>query len=344
MTVSIVFYALAALALLSGLILLVLAFLAPDHRFERGVVAVIVMLVAGMLLALWLMLANFNWTNMGPGMMFPYENPPTVDEMGPCHICGPKATPEPESAPDQTSLTVSDKVPGCSKVNASASSYEEVWLRSDGSGIYDVTSAGTKLPLDHLYGLAGKNPSNEDHDVLIWDPNTVVAIRGFELWDCGPIADVSIKAQNGLLDEFGYKKSESDNSVGVDHNIVIHYLDGTIVRYDNGADVPLPASMAGVDYASCTVTEPSHQNTPGDVLGGTMTSTLGAPGCVSVFVGTVNGQNVAYTWIGVIERFSYTEGDFWVMPAGTSTASAEGYPEIATAMKNLGLGSIANWK
>lgn len=329
MSAIIVIYVLAAIFMATGLVLLFRAFMAPEGKFDKGLVAVMVMVVAGLTFVIGFLLANAGYDqNMGPGMMFPYRNP---------------ATAQTEAAPNSSPST-SDEVPSCEKVNAPASSYEEVWLRKDGSGIYDVSSAGTKLALDHIYGLAGKNPSTEDHDVMIWDPTTVVAIRGFELWDCGPKAGVSAEAIKELERQFAYKKSESDNSVGVEHNIIIHFEDGTIDSYYNGADVPLPASMAGVDYASCTVTKPSHQNTPGDVLGGTMTSTLGAPGCVSVFVGKVNGQNVAYTWIGVIERFSYTEGDFWVMPAGTSTASAEAYPEIATAMKALGLGSIADWK
>lgn len=330
MTVIIVFYVLAGLMLLGGLILLVRAILAPDRKLEKGIYAVMVLVLAGLFFVIGFMLANFNWTNMGPGTMFPFENPSTVQT---------EADPE-VSAPSMAPITL----PDCVKVNGTAANYEKLWLRTDGSGIYDLSNKGIpSITSEYIYFVGGKNPVNEDHDVFAWDPNTVVAIRGFELWNCGPISAFTPDMVVEQDDKLARQKWENDQSNDIKHNIVIHYPDGTVERYDNGAEVPLPASMKDMDYSACGgVSFPSWQNTPGDVLnsGQPMTSTLGQPGCGSLFIGTRNGAKVAVFWIGVDERFTYTEGNFWVLPAGYSLNDAVNFTVIKQALAELGITTI----
>lgn len=309
---TIVAYVIAALIFLVGLVLLVRAFLAPTMKFEKGVIALGVMALASLIFIVSFLLAN-------------------------------PATAPTEAAPETDSAT-SIVLPDCVKVNGSAANYEKLWLRSDGSGIYDLSNKGIpSITPEYFYFVGGKNPSTGDHDVFAWDPNTVVAIRGFELWNCGPISAFTPEMVVEQLDKSARQKWENDQSNGIKHNIVIHYPDGTVKRYDNGAEVPLPASMKDMNYSACgDVTVPSWQNTPGDVLnsGQPMTSTLGQPGCGSLFIGTRNDAKVAVYWTGVDERFTYTEGNFWVLPAGYSLNDAVNFTAIKQALAELGITTI----
>lgn len=344
MTVIIVCYVLAAIFFLGGLILLVRAFLTPDRKLEKGVYAAMVMAAAGLLFIIGFLLANFNRGNMWPGMMYPANQPAPQAEITPTEEPVTPA-PETEAAPEvSTPSMVLITLPDCVKVNGSAANYEKLWLRTDGSGIFDLSNKGIpSITSEYIYFVGGKNPVNDDHDVFAWDPSTVVAIRGFELWNCGPISAFTPEMVVEQLNKSARQKWENDQSNDIKHNIVIHYPDGTVKRYDNGAEVPLPASMKDMNYSACGgVTVPSWQNTPGDVLnsGQPMTSTLGQPGCGSLFIGTRNGAKVAVFWTGVDERFTYTEGNFWVLPADYSLGDAVNFTGIKQAMAELGVTTI----
>ncbi len=347
-------YVFAAIFLLAGLILLVRAFLAPDHQYEKGVYAVMVLVLAGLVFVVGFLLANFNRGNIGPGMMFPFWNQATVQteaapsasEVAPFEPATTQPEAAPEAVPNLAPSTAPIVLPDCVKVNGTAANYEKLWLRTNGSGIYDLSNKDVpSITSDYFYFVGGKNPVNEDHDIFAWDPNTVVAIRGFELWNCGPIAAFTPKMVVEQQDKLARQKWENDQSNGIKHNIVIHYPDGTVKRYDNGAEVPLPASMKDMNYSACgDVTVPSWQNTPGDVLnsGQPMTSTLGQPGCGSLFIGTRNDAKVAVFWIGVDERFTYSEGNFWVIPVGYTLDDAVNFTAIKQAMAELGITTIQN--
>lgn len=351
MTVIIVCYILAALLLLTGLILIVRAFLAPNRKLEEVIYAGSVIVVAGLIFVIGFLLANFNRNPMSYPMMFPFRNPATVQtEAAPEVVAVEPATTQPEAAPEAVPnlapSTAPIVLPDCVKVNGTAANYEKLWLRTNGSGIYDLSNKDVpSITSDYFYFVGGKNPVNEDHDIFTWDPNTVVAIRGFELWNCGPIAAFTPKMVVEQQDKLARQKWENDQSNGIKHNIVIHYPDGTVKRYDNGAEVPLPASMKDMNYSACgDVTVPSWQNTPGDVLnsGQPMTSTLGQPGCGSLFIGTRNDAKVAVFWIGVDERFTYSEGNFWVIPVGYTLDDAVNFTAIKQAMAELGITTIQN--
>ena len=349
MTVIIVFYALAAVFLLVGLILLVRALLAPNRKLEEVIYAGSVIVVAGLIFVIGFLLANFNRNPMSYPMMFPFRNQATVQTEAAPELSNPDpngpTSVESEAAPDTGSDTPL-ALPDCVKVNGSAANYEKLWLRTDGSGIYDLSNKGiTSITSEYFYFVGGKNPVNEDHDVFAWDPNTVVAIRGFELWNCGPISAFTPEMVVEQLNKSARQKWENDQSNDIKHNIVIHYPDGIVKRYDNGAEVPVPASMVGLNYSACGgVTIPSWQNTPGDVLnsGQPMTSTLGQPGCGSLFIGIRSGVKVAVFWIGVDERFTYTEGNFWVIPVGYTLGDAVNFTAIKQAMAELGITTIQN--
>ncbi|KKU46106.1 MAG: hypothetical protein UX62_C0019G0004 [Microgenomates group bacterium GW2011_GWA2_46_7] len=264
-----------------------------------------------------------------PLMMSPYFNGP--------------APAQPEAAPDTGSVSPI-VLPDCVKVNGTAANYEKLWLRTDGSGIYDLSNKGIpSITSEYFYFVGGKNPVTEDHNIFAWDPSTVVAIRGFELWNCGPISAFNPEMVVEQLNKSARQKWENDQSNGIKHNIIVDYPDGTVKLYPNGAEVPVPASLMGMNYSECGgVSLPSWQNTPGDVLnsGQPMTSTLGQPGCGSLFIGTRNGAKVAVFWIGVDERFTYTEGNFWVLPSGYSLDAAVNFTDIKQALAELGINII----
>lgn len=190
-------YIFAALIFLAGLVLLVRAFLAPDHKLERGAVAVIVMLVAVMLLALWLMLANFNWTNMGPGTMFPFWNPATVQnetvpsasevdpfEPGPT-VEDPEVVLEGQSA--EYYFVPTSTLPECFPVNGP-------WLEAFGNGLlYEIDPADPIFDQTAFNYFEGVIIPSTPSDLHITFEMIVkfVAEQG-NVWTCDVVTDPKI--------------------------------------------------------------------------------------------------------------------------------------------------------
>ncbi len=182
MIAILVFYALAAIFLLVGLVLLVRAFLAPERKFEKGLVAVMVMVVAGLLFVIGFLLANFNRTNMGPGMMFPYGNPATVQT---------------EAAPDlivtnsgsaETNFVPTSALPECFPVNGP-------WLDAFAKGlVYEID------PADPIFDQTAFNyaevvvvPSEPGDLHSVFEMKDKFVAEQGNIWTCGVVSDLKVK-------------------------------------------------------------------------------------------------------------------------------------------------------
>lgn len=308
MTVSIVFYALAALALLSGLILLVLAFLAPDRNFEKGVYAVMVLVLAGLVFVVGFLLANFNRSNMGYGMMFPYENPATVHEIDPCYICGPKATLEPESAPVEDPEVVLEgqpaeyyfvptgTLPECFPVNGP-------WLEAFGNGlVYEIDPADPIFDQTAFNYFEGVIIPSTPSDLHITFEMIVkfVAEQG-NVWTCDVVTDPKIK--HTILFQSADKKWQN-----WDGQPTKPFHDETIITpfggwsYDAGIK-PAWALEADDTNLVCPFTTVSMSNPAGVIQSdGSFVGAPGKAGCDFVAI-YPDGQAVRYH--DAIDSFPY---------------------------------------
>lgn len=321
MTIIIFAYVFAALIFLAGLILLVRAFLAPDHKLERGAVAVIVMLVAVMLLALWLMLANFNWTNMGPGMMFPFWNPATAE---------PEAAPElnsPDTITDEA-FFVNGDLPECFPVNGP-------WLDAFGKGlVYEID------PADPIFDQAAFNyaevvvvPSDPGDLHSVFEMEDKFTAEQGNIWTCPDVTDRKVK--HTILFQSADKKWQNWDGQPTKpfHDIRVFTFYG-VWSYDAGIQ---PAWALGTDDTNlvCPFPEVSMSNPAGVIQPDG--SFVGAPGKAGCDFVAIYPDGSAIRYHDAIDSFPY--------PAGTRFFLFEKKLTNAEVAQAINVATVTNsWK
>lgn len=302
MTVIIVAYVFAALFLLAGLVLLVRAFLAPERNFEKGVVAVMVMVVAGLLFVIGFLLANFRQGNMMGypyPMMYPYFNWPVTE------------APETEAAPTVESSDIlggqsaeyyfvpTSTLPECSPVNGP-------WLDAFGKGlVYEIDPADPifdQAAINYFEGVIIPSEPFDTHSVF----EMVIKFKAEQgnVWTCGAISDFRVR--HTILFQSADKKWQNWNSQPTKpfHDIYVFTPLGT---WSYGAGIkPAWALEADDTNMVCPFTTVSMSNPVGVIqLDGSFVGAPGKAGCDFVAI-YPDGQAVRYH--DAIDSFPYPAG------------------------------------